>query len=101
MHWGEGDTPVAMADVDLETPRGESRVEGVPTQQTIITANDAFDVVGTLVMEGTPGDICEAGLFFEDIGDTLFNRVVFAPIALGVDDGIQLTFRIRFANVAP
>ena len=95
LHWGTGTTAPALGNTTLETARGETPVEGAASQQTLVSPNDGFDVVGTLYVEGSPADISEAGLFRTT---DLFSRVVFDPIGLQVDDGLQLTFRTRFVN---
>lgn len=96
LHWGTGTVATQLTTTGLEAPRGaEAPVEGAAAQQTVISPDDSFDVVGTLYVSGSPAAISEASLSREDV---LFSRVVFDPITLQPDDGLQLTFRTRFVN---
>lgn len=59
--WGTGSGQTATA-TDLATPANESRVPGTSSQQTTNTADDTYQITGTIVATGSRA-ITEVGVF--------------------------------------
>ena len=73
-----------------------TRTAGTSTQQTTTTANDTYQVVGTLTAGGTLA-ITNAGLFDASTSGNLFVKGDFSTISLSSGDSIQFTFKTQFS----
>jgi hypothetical protein len=98
LHWGTGDTDPVGGDTALETPRAEARVLGTSSREKTNVANDTYQVVGTLVCEGTAAAITEVALFDAPTNGNMFIRGTFLPINLAVGDSIQFTVKAVYSR---
>lgn len=93
--WGTGAGTAAIADTALFTEASEARVAGTSSVVTTTTANDTYQVVGTLTCAGAGKTITNAGLFDAATVGNLFLHGDFTGVALNVGEGIQLTFKAQ------
>lgn len=69
-------------------------------QVTATVNNDSVQFVATFIAGQGTGLVQEAGLFNSNSTGTMLARLVFGVITKGVDDGLTLTWKIKFANAA-
>jgi len=95
---GTGATPAAVTDTVLETPGGEARTVGVMASETITTAGDTLQVVGTIVESDGGAAITECGLFTHLTSTTgyLFLHATFDAINLLDGNSIQFTIQVKY-----
>lgn len=94
--WGTGAGTTAVGDTTLFTEATETRVAGTSTQQTTNTANDTYQVVGTLTVATAGKTITNAGLFDAVSAGNLFMKGDFAGITLNVGESIQFTMQVVY-----
>ena len=94
--WGIGTTTAATPNTALETASAEARTDGTSTQQQTNTANDTYQVVGTITCTSAAKAITEVGLFTASTAGTLFLRATFSAINVSVNDSIQFTVKSVF-----
>lgn len=87
---GEGTTPAAVGDTDMESTDGESRATG--SQEEGGSAN-IYKSIGTISYT-TSKSITEHGLFNNLTGATLMDRHVFTSIGVDNGDSIQFTYEL-------
>jgi len=95
--WGTGTTDADPADVGLETPAAEARVNGTATVVTTAVTGDTFKVDGALTVAGAPKTITEAALFDASTSGNCYVRGVFSGIALEIGESIAFTVTIQQA----
>lgn len=93
--WGTGAGTAAIADTTLFTESTEARVSGASTQQTTTTANDTYQVIGTIVAAAGK-TITNAGLLDALTVGNLFMKGDFAGLPLLTGDSIQFTMQVQF-----
>lgn len=99
--WGSDDGTMLALDVTntgLGNALPEARVAGVSSIITTTTANDTYQVVGTI----TASDLCvvrEIGLFDAATGGNLFMRATFGALNLEAGDSIQFTITCQFREI--
>ena len=95
---GTGTAAATVADTVLETPGGEARTVGEMTSETITTADDTLQVVGTIVESDGGAAITECGLFTHLTSTTgfLFLRATFDAINLLDGNSIQFTIQVKY-----
>ena len=92
MKWhdsGVGSTAENVANTDMETTDGESRVAGSQTEG----AANVYVSVGTISYTSTKA-ITEHGLFNASTGPTLLDRSVFSAVNVVNGDSIQYTYSL-------
>lgn len=94
--WGTGAGTAAVTDTTLFTEASEARVTATLTQQLVNVANDTFQMVYTLVANGTK-TITNAGVFDAATVGNLFVKGDHAGIPLLINDSIAYTFKLTFA----
>jgi hypothetical protein len=94
---GTGATAEAATQTALvtEVDSAPTRPAGASTRVTTTTANDTYQVVGTLTAT-TARAITEAGLFDATTAGNMFMRALFTVINLATGDSIQFTMRVQF-----
>lgn len=90
---GTGTTAEAASQTALVT-EVETRVAGASSRQTTTTANDTYQVVGTVSVTGTRA-FTESGLFDASTGGNMLCRALFAAINLVSGDSISITWKIQ------
>lgn len=95
--WGTGAGTAAAADTALFTEASEARVAGTSSQQTTAVANDTYQVVGTIIANGTK-TITNIGLFDAASAGNLFMHADFggSGVPLSAGDAIQLTQKVQY-----
>ena len=86
---GVGSTAENVANTDMETTDGESRVAGSQTEG----AANVYVSVGTISYTSTKA-ITEHGLFNASTGPTLLDRSVFSAVNVVNGDSIQYTYSL-------
>ena len=95
--WGTGAGITAQTDTTLFTEGPEARVAGTSTQQTVTTANDTYQVVGTISASATR-TVTNAGLFDAVTVGNLYAKSDFTGIVLpSAGDSIQFTFKVTYS----
>ena len=92
MKWhdsGVGSTAENVANTDMETTDGESRVAGSQTEG----AANVYVSVGTISYTSTKA-ITEHGLFNASTGPTLLDRSVFSAVNVVSGDSVQYTYSL-------
>jgi hypothetical protein len=84
-----------VGDVALSTAV-ESRVAGTPSNVTVTTANDTFQVVGTVTATASRA-VDEAGTFDAAAAGQMDISATFPVVNLLDGDSLQLTFKKTFA----
>lgn len=98
VHWGTGAGAAAATNTDLSTPSpDEARVSGTSSKVTVTTADDTFQVAGTIICAVGGKTITNAGLFDAVSAGNMFVQVDSLSTVLAVDDGIAFTFKVKFA----
>lgn len=97
MGWGIGVTTAAVADATLQSASAEARTTGTSSQVLTNTANDTYQLVGSIVCTGAGKAITEVGLFDDATAGTLFLRATFSVINVSVGDSISFTVKTVFA----
>jgi hypothetical protein len=94
---GTGGTAEAATQTALvtEVDSSPSRPAGTSTRVTTTTANDTYQVVGTITAT-TARAITEAGLFDAVTAGNMFMRALFSVINLATGDSIQFTMKVQF-----
>jgi hypothetical protein len=90
---GTGVTAEAASQTALVT-EVETRVAGTVSRVTTTTANDTFQVVGTIAVTGTRA-FTESGLFDASTVGNMLCRALFTVINLVSGDSLQVTWRIQ------
>lgn len=99
IHWGTGAGAIAAGSVGLSSPSAdEARVAGTGSKVTVTTANDAYQVVGTITCASSGKTITNAALFDDATAGNLFVGIDSLSQALNVGDGIAFTFRNKFVS---
>lgn len=93
--WGTGAGTAAATDTTLFSENG-TRLVGTSSQQTIATANDTYQVLGTLTAGGSV-TITNAGLFDAATAGNLYMKGDFAGVALNAGESIQFTVRVQYS----
>lgn len=93
--WGTGAGTAAIADTTLFTESAEARTSGTSSRVTTTTANDTYQVVGTIVASAGR-TITNAGLFDAVTVGNLFTKGDFAGVALLTGESIQFTWKVQF-----
>lgn len=92
--WGTGITEPVAGNTALQTVKSdEARTQGTDTQATTNTANDTFQVVGTITCDTSGAAITEVGLFDAITSGNLFLRGTFSAINVNVGDSIEFTIK--------
>ena len=101
MAWGTGAANAIATNTNLQTARPEAREAAVMQLIEDDVADDTLEVVATLIVTAEPyaANITELGIFNHITNEDLFLRATFDPLALGEDDGIQFTVRVKFESV--
>jgi len=86
---GVGATAENVANTDMETADGESRVAGSQTEG----AANVYVSVGTISYTSTKA-ITEHGLFNASTGPTLLDRSVFSAVNVVSGDSVQYTYSL-------
>ena len=86
---GVGSTAENVANTDMETTDGESRVAGSQTEG----AANVYVSVGTISYTSTKA-ITEHGLFNASTGPTLLDRSVFSAVNVVSGDSVQYTYSL-------
>jgi len=100
--WGTGTATPTRTDTALQMevpPTTTARIQGVPTQQTVFSLNDTFQVVGTITAPAGPAlSITEMGTFdaMTPPGN-LFIHAVFPALTVEPGDTVTFTVAIQFA----
>lgn len=94
--WGTGIGTAAIADTTLFTESAETRTAGTSSRIQTVTANDTYQVVGTITATASRA-ITNAGLFDAISSGNLFVKGDFATINLANGDSIQFTVKAVFA----
>jgi hypothetical protein len=92
MALGTGNTPEVPGDTTLETENARVALAGAIAALNVVTYTASFPP-GT----GT-GAITEAGIFNNNPGGTMLNRITFAVINKAVGDTIDVTWTVTFAD---
>ena len=92
--WGTGAGTAAAADTTLFTEASEARVAGTQSVVTTTVASDTYQVVSTLVADGTK-TITNAGIFDASTAGDLFLKGDFTGVALTVGESIQFTCKVQ------
>lgn len=92
---GTGAGTAAVGDTTLFT-EVETRTSGTSTQQQTTTANDTYQVVGTITATATRA-VTNAGLFDASSAGNLLMKGDFSTVNLASGDSIQLTQRLSFS----
>jgi hypothetical protein len=93
--WGTGAGTAAVADTTLFTEAAESRTTGTSSRVTTNTANDTYQVEGTITsLSGQT--ITNAGLFDAATTGNLFLKGDFSGIALLTGESIAFTMKAVF-----
>jgi len=90
--WGTGAGTAAVGDTALFTEASEARVAGTSSIVTTTTANDTYQLVGTLTASAGK-TITNAGNFDAAAAGNLHIHGDFAGQALGAGDAIVFTFQ--------
>lgn len=91
---GTGSTAEALTQTALTT-EVDTRASGTSSQQTVTTANDTYQVVGTITAGATRA-IQEVGLFDASSVGNMLCRAVVTVINLLTGDAIQWTIKVQF-----
>lgn len=99
--WGTGATGAAATDTGMQTNASETSttaVTGTGTRQQTNTANDTYQVVGTVTCAGAGKTITEVGLIDSATvsGAGFFFHGTFTGIPLSVGDAIEFTLKSVF-----
>lgn len=94
--WGTGTTPATAGDTGLQTPGTEARVSGTSSRVQTSTANDTYQVVGTITCSGAAKAITEVALYDASTNGNCFLHGTFSPINVNVGDSIQFTIKSVF-----
>lgn len=86
---GTGNTAEAVGDTALVTPAGPARVTGTQSEPAANQYRSQATITYT-----TTQTIVEHGLFSASSGGTLWDRSVFAGIAVNNGDSIQFTYTL-------
>ena len=103
--WGTGATGAAATDTTIQTNAAETAttaVTGTGTRVKTNTANDTYQVVGTVTCAGSGKTITEVSLIDSAIvaGANTFFHGTFTGIALSVNDAIEFTLKAVFNQSA-
>ncbi len=90
---GTATTAATGPDTALVAPEYETRATGAQTLQTTDTANDTYQVIGTVTITASAA-ITEAGLFSAATAGSMLSRQVFSAINVVNSDTIQFTWKI-------
>ncbi len=90
---GTGTTAATGPQTALVAPEIETRATGAQTLVTTDTANDTYQVVGTVTIT-TAAAVTEAGLFSAATAGSMLSRQVFSAINVIAADTIQFTWKI-------
>ena len=93
--WGTGAGTAAAGDTTLFTEASETRVSGTSSRQTTTTANDTYQVVGTLTADGSK-TITNVGLFDASTAGNMFMKADFTGVALALNESIQFTLKVQY-----
>lgn len=94
--WGTGSTPATATDTGLQTAGTESRASGTSSRVQTSTANDTYQVVGTVTCSGSAKAITEVALYDASTAGVCFLHGTFSPINVNVGDSIQFTIKSVF-----
>lgn len=99
IHWGTGAGAAGAGSVGLSSPSAEeARTDGTSSKVTTTTANDTYQVVGTITDLTSGKTITNAGLFDDLTAGNLFVVVDGMSQAVAVGDGIAFTFKNKFVS---
>ena len=96
---GVGATGAARTAVIANTALSnevELRVAGTSTQQTTSTANDTYQVVGTVTATAARA-VDEAGLFDASTAGNMYLSATFPVVNLATGDSIQTTLKVQYS----
>lgn len=93
--WGTGAGTSAVADTTLFTEAAEERAAATATQETVGTANDTVQAVGTLQATGNRA-ITNVGLFDAVTSGNLIMKSDFGVLNLSTGDSITFTLQLQF-----
>lgn len=93
--WGTGAGTAAATDTTLFAEAG-SRVLGVSSRVATSTANDTYQVVGTITAGGAIV-VTNAGLFDASSGGNLYMKGDFTGVALTTGESIQFTMKVQYS----
>ena len=94
--WGTGTTGAVAADTALETPSAEARTSGTSSQATTTSADDTYQVVGTIT-SASGQTISEAGLFDASTSGNMLMRGDFTGVALLTGESIAFTMKVALS----
>lgn len=100
--WGAGAGTAAVGDTTLFTEDtggspAYARIAGTQSQVTTTLTNDTYQVVATIVSNGTKG-ITNAGVFDALTGGNLLCKADFAAVNMILNDSIQFSFSTQFIS---
>lgn len=93
--WGTGIGSSSSPDTILFTEASEARISGAMTTQTTDTANDTYQVVATIIADGSK-EVTNAGVFDALSGGTLLVKGDFTAIPVIINDTIEFTFQLNY-----
>lgn len=93
--WGTGAGTTSVADTTLFLEASEARINGTPSTQTTDSANDTYQVLATMIANGSK-DITNAAVFDNATGGTMLIKGDFAAIPVIINDTIDFTFKLNF-----
>ena len=94
--WGTGGAAALTTDTGLQTAAAEARTSGTSSRALTSTANDTYQVVGTIACTGAGKTITEVALYDALTVGNCFLHGSFTGIALNVGDSIAFTIKSQF-----
>src|SRR5690348_15181478 len=95
--WGTSATTAAATDTALGTAAAEARVAATQSQVTTTTANDTYQLVGTIT-SASGQTILENGVFDASTAGNMFAHHTYATgVGLATGDAIQHTNKYKAA----
>lgn len=95
--WGTGAGTAVITNTTLFTEASEDRVSGTSSLVTTTTADDTYQVTGTLTVAETGKTITNVGLFDAADAGNLFLKSDFTGVALDVGESIAFTLKAQLS----
>lgn len=94
--WGTGANVALATDTGLQTAAAEARTTGTGSRVQTSTANDTYQVVGTITCTGAGKTITEVALYDDPTTGNCFLHGTFTGLTLNVNDAIAFTLKSQF-----
>lgn len=94
--WGTGATAAAATNTGLESASAEARTSGTSSRVQVSTANDTYQVIGSITCAGAGKAITEVALYDAAEAGNCFFHGTFSAINVSIGDSIEFTLKAQF-----